>query len=238
MALDLAQSLVTCRGFDIDDVRQRYLAWYRREGFDTGPIASQVFELMSCNSEVDAAAIVHQEVNGLTAGCNPMHRALPLAFLPGSIDGMGRAEAMLTHRHPLAGEASEAFLGITRCFLSDDSTAKPLAEIVVQLADRHTEPIREALLDSTARPLDRGGFAPEVLRAALHFVRRAKDFESAVSASIQFAGPSNYCPVIVGAFAGALYGESRISRQALEHCQADVVRRALALADALFALNS
>jgi ADP-ribosylglycohydrolase len=47
------------------------------------------------------------------------------------------------------------------------------------------------------------GYAPAVLRTALYFVERSRDFDSALDASLKFAGSPNFCPVIVGALAGA-----------------------------------
>ena len=46
--------------------------------------------------------------------------------------------------------------------------------------------------------LNRGGFAPDVLAAAIHFVGSSDTFGAALDASLLFAGPANYCPVLVG----------------------------------------
>jgi hypothetical protein len=45
----------------------------------------------------------------------------------------------------------------------------------------------------------------QVLRAALHFVSRGGSFSEALDASVRFAGPDNYCPVLVGGWVGAPY---------------------------------
>jgi ADP-ribosylglycohydrolase len=74
------------------------------------------------------------------------------------------------------------------------------------VAEQVKGPARFALLDTNVRPLDRGGYAPEVLRAAIAFVTASRDFPSALQASMDFAGPSNYSPVLVGAIAGARWG--------------------------------
>jgi ADP-ribosylglycohydrolase len=61
------------------------------------------------------------------------------------------------------------------------------------------------------------GFAPEVLRAALYFVDTSKTFPDALHRAIAFAGSANYCPVLVGAIAGARWGASTIPANDLEH---------------------
>jgi ADP-ribosylglycohydrolase len=79
--------------------------------------------------------------------------------------------------------------------------------------------------------LHNGGFAPEVLRAALFFVSTHAGFGSALEAAIAFAGPANYCPVLVGAIAGARWGATAIPSGLLKHC--DILNRVQTVAEAL-----
>ena len=83
----------------------------------------------------------------------------------------------------------------------------------------------------TTSPLDPGGFAPEVLRAAIRFVVKNATFEGALAASIRFAGPANYCPVLVGAIGGARWGASSIPADLFSHC--DMLPRLVVVADRL-----
>ena len=62
-----------------------------------------------------------------------------------------------------------------------------------------------------------GGFAPEVLRAAVYFVGSSASFSEALERSLAFAGSANYCPVLVGAIGGARWGSAAIPHQALAH---------------------
>jgi ADP-ribosylglycohydrolase len=66
------------------------------------------------------------------------------------------------------------------------------------------------------RPLSSGGFAPDVLRAAVHFVGSNATFEGALTAALAFAGSANYCPVLAGALAGARWGASAVPPGLLE----------------------
>ena len=76
--------------------------------------------------------------------------------------------------------------------------------------------------------LNNGGFAPDVLAAAVHFVGSSGSFEDALDAALQFAGPANYCPVLVGSIAGARWGMSSINLSMLEHCTIESRIRAAA----------
>src|SRR5258706_9019392 len=109
MALCLAESLVERRRFDREDLLGRYLAWWREEGFDTGPVSASVFRLIASGVPwEEAAARAHAESDGFTAGCNPAHRSPPLAmaaFLSDDrLPDLAVRQAALTHKDPLAGD--------------------------------------------------------------------------------------------------------------------------------------
>ncbi len=59
------------------------------------------------------------------------------------------------------------------------------------------------------------GFAPEALHAAVHFVDTSASFPIALARSIDFVGPANYCPVLVGSIGGARRGRKQIEISSL-----------------------
>ncbi len=211
MALRLAQSLHGRNAFDVVDIGERYLAWWRQGGFDTGPVAAKVFKLADSGLSFDQAALqVHNESGGITAGCNPAHRSAPLAMLASlpddELSAAAIAEASLTHKHPLAGDVSTATVTLCRALVrgNDWSTA-------LRLAQRgRLSQTRVALETKPADSLSTGGFAPQVLAAAIHFISDNETFSSAIREAVRFAGPANYCPVLVGSIGGARWGESAI----------------------------
>lgn len=209
MALCLADSLIKQQKFDAVHVFETYRTWYFNGGFDTGPTAAKVFKLASQGLSIaDAVLQVDKQSNGMTAGCNPMHRAIPLALSPHITDEdlpkIAREEAKLTHYHPLAGDVSAATVILCRKLIRGVDIETALSEI-----ETH---------DWLTKPLSNSGFAPDVFHAALHFVRQSDSFQSALVNSMSFAGADNYCPVIVGALAGAIYGKNAISERLTAHC--------------------
>lgn len=46
MVLCLAESLKNHQGFELKDIVSWYFAWWKEDGFDTGPISARVFELV------------------------------------------------------------------------------------------------------------------------------------------------------------------------------------------------
>jgi ADP-ribosyl-[dinitrogen reductase] hydrolase len=223
MAVRLAESLIACGGFDPEDALGRYLRWWREGAFDTGPVSGRALELLAAGVPAsDASARVHREFGGKTAGCNPAHRSPPLAMLASVADedlaAFAAAEARLTHYDPLAGEVAAAACALCRSL------------------------IRGAGWDDAARhhgfaghggPGHNGGYAPDVLRAAVFFVGTSSGSAEALGRSLAFAGPANYCPVLAGAIGGARWGASAVPQAALAH--ADTLPRVRAAAEALAA---
>jgi ADP-ribosylglycohydrolase len=224
MALRLAESLVETGRFDADDMLGRYLIWWRHGAFDTGPVSARAFALVDAGMPVeDATAQVHREFGGMTAGCNPAHRSPPLAMLVAipddDLSGCALAEARLTHHDPLAGEVAAAATGLCRALVRGVGW-----DVALRQASRFT---------AHEGPGSNGGFEPDVVRAALHFVGSSARFTEALDRSLAFAGPSNYCPVLVGAVAGARWGASAVPSPALAHVE--ILPRVRAVADALAA---
>jgi ADP-ribosylglycohydrolase len=171
----------------------------------------------------EATAQVHRDFGGKTAGCNPAHRSSPLATLAAlgddDLPGCALAEARLTHHDPLAGEVAAAVNKLCRSLIRGASWDVALS--------------RCGLFTGEDEPGNNGGFAPDVLRAALHFVGTSGHFTEALERSLAFAGSANYCPVLVGAIAGSRWGASAIPKPALAHV--DNLPRVHAIAEALAA---
>jgi ADP-ribosylglycohydrolase len=223
MAVRVAESLTLCGGFDLADILNRYVQWWREGAFDTGPVSGRVLELIAAGMPYpEATAQVHRESSGRTAGCNPAHRSSPLSMLGALADedlsACAMAEARLTHQDALAGEVAAA---VTR-----------LCRVQIRGTPWHSA-VRETGNFAKARPDNNGGYAPDVLRAALFFVGTSACFTEALERSLTFAGPDNYCPVLVGAIAGARWGASAIPQSAL--AQVDILPWIRATADALAA---
>lgn len=218
MAWRLASSLVELQRFDEEDVFARYLKWHRHGSYDTGRVAEIVFDLaLDGVDRSEAVARAHEQLQGMTAGVNSAHRVAPLAMATfiedEALAAAARRESALTHAHALAGDTAAAVSILCRKLIRGCSWQEAL-----EAAARFGSPEVAAALqpdDIESASLSDGGFAPETLRAAIWHLHGAERFEQALSSSLVFAGPANYCPVLVGAIGGARWGASAIPKREL-----------------------
>eukprot|EP01116_Phalansterium_solitarium_P006254 TRINITY_DN18561_c0_g1_i1.p1 TRINITY_DN18561_c0_g1~~TRINITY_DN18561_c0_g1_i1.p1 ORF type:complete len:276 (+),score=55.56 TRINITY_DN18561_c0_g1_i1:93-920(+) len=247
MAVRLAESLADKQAFDRDDVVGRYYNWFkgppldRERAFDTGPTFDGVFKLYEDGVPIEQASQrIYEKHN--SGGVNAAHRSVPLAMaafiadadLPAAV----RNECHITHMHPLSYETALACVVICRALIRGQEWTSAVSACSASVQDERLRRsiARHALTDVNSirsESLSRDGFSPDVLAAALYFVASSADFESAVSRSISFAGPANYCPVLVGAIAGARSGAGAIGADQLSHCAPSLLERTRAVANKL-----
>jgi len=203
MAYQLADSLIQNDDFIIDDIANRYLDWHKQDGYDSGPTANRVFQLVEKGLSFNKASEqVDYEVNGRTAGCNPAHRSAPLAMLNVTDDELIDIiiqEAKITHWHPLAADVSVATVMLCRKLLQGDDWHTALT---FTRKGRMAE-TQKALESHDIIDLKGDGYAPNALAAAIYFLMKSKSLDEAIENSIDFAGPANYCPVLVGSIGAA-----------------------------------
>ncbi|NBW90764.1 MAG: hypothetical protein EBR51_12860, partial [Gammaproteobacteria bacterium] len=112
--------------FEINDVgeyrdrpwtaqQKAYAAMVTRLDRDIGQLLDLLAE---GRSPAQAVARADSEAGGMTAGCNPMHRAAPLAIAlvvpDDGIEDAARRDAAITHAHALAGAAAAAAATLLR----------------------------------------------------------------------------------------------------------------------------
>lgn len=187
-----------------------------------------------------------QRLRGLTAGVNAAHRVSPLALAwfmnERELIEAARQESRLTHWSLLSQDTCVIVVVLCRHLLNgidiDDAIQNilsrqdelcPLTPVIMIKLKEGLKGNRNHPIALERNPTTTGGFCPEVLKAAIHFVSTTDSFEDALELSIGFAGPSNYCPVLVGAIAGAMYGASKIPNEAVSHCKPGVNSRCLAV---------
>ncbi len=217
MNIVFAESLLRLKRYDHGDLKKSYIEWFIKDGFDTGLVTGEVLKLLSKGvDEKVAVELVHKKHSNMTGGCNPVHRTLPLAaasfisdeeLVKCSID-----QASLTHYSEIAGDIAAATVVLIRQLIKGQSwkEAKQIA------AKGRLEETKYALLNCRRNQINSSGYAPDVLKAAIYFLDEYNSFKTALESSIEFAGGSNYCPVLVGAIGGTKWGFREIPKKLWE----------------------
>ena len=193
LAKILTDSLIDCNNFNKEDLVKRYYHWWQTDAFDTGPTFAMVFNKVSQGvSILDAAYEVNKQLNGATAGCGPAHRIAPLAgfkkIKTDQLIDLALQEASITHYHPYAGKCSAIMVLLCR-FLLEGNSWEDCKNLIKQ-----NEKTKSTWLDIKNASLNNGGYVLDVMHTAIHFL----DMNDSLEKSLAFAGPANYCPVIVG----------------------------------------
>ena len=220
LALCVAETLLDQKAsFDITHVGNRYLQWWRQGGFDDGPVVEVVLSLVDSGlSFTRASWIVHERLGGLTAGCTPAARCVPLAmFLPLADDEVidfAKADAALTHRSPLAGDVAAAVAMACRMLVRGAEWSWAL-----RLAGFGRWKETQAALHgrTTSGSTRNDGFAPDILGTAVGILNESHTFLEAFSRALEFTDTGSYCTSLVGALGGARWGSTAIPRRMLNH---------------------
>uniref|UniRef100_A0A7S3UY65 ADP-ribosylglycohydrolase n=1 Tax=Aplanochytrium stocchinoi TaxID=215587 RepID=A0A7S3UY65_9STRA len=261
MALQLAESLVKHGEYRPVQVMEAYVQWWDGgkgvDAWDTGPTTRKLL----CAFHHDEAQGVNllgleknardldRILNGMTAGCNAMHRVLPMAlawFLrtDEELYLAARQESRITHWSPISQLACAIATLICRKLIQGDSIHQAVQQTVHFIGKKKNLLGKEWMLlsestgkaldgDCSIGDLDRGGFCPDVLKAAIFFAARGDSYTQCINSAIKFAGASNYCPVLVGAFAGAIFGNSSDSlKQIQQSVKPDIQKRCIGTATA------
>ena len=153
MALILGNSIADTAGLDTADLTKRYLAWYRTDAFDTGPVWSAVFDQISTGVDAEEAAkSVDHLLGGMTAGANTAHRATAIgcaSVIPDAlVAAEARKEARLTHWHSDAGEASAATALIIRGMLRGAMLPAAIASAAAATSGQVSALLSQQTIDS------------------------------------------------------------------------------------------
>ena len=191
LAKILSESLVSNNTFEENELRSRYLSWWKNDAFDTGPTYASVFNKIDKGMDPKLAVKkVHEEFGCNTAGCGPAHRATPLAgfinICTDKLISVARQEAKLTHYDEDAGNGSAIVILLCRYLLEGNSyqdTQKLISENVE---------LKESWINIKEANLKPDGYIFNVIHSALYFIDNNKSLKD----TFKFAGKANYCPII------------------------------------------
>lgn len=225
MMLALAHTLVEHEAFDAGAARAAYRRWRDSQPFDCG----DTIKLALAGSP-----------NRQSQANGALMRAAPLGVLAarlGPVDGpaqaaaWARADAQLTHPHPVCLEANALYAALVAQAVAGGGTAVGLADYLdATAAPAHvTEPALQAVIDRSleAPPAEfqaQMGWVLIALGNALWQLRRGAGLEEALVDTVRRGGDTDTNACICGGLLGPVYGISYLPARwlaVLGACRAD-----------------
>ncbi len=218
MALCLAESLITCNGFDARDQMERYLRWFRHghwssKGycFDIGATTRGALARFEQNGEPMAGSVAPNSAgNGSLMRLAPA----PMAAWPhGALAETWAAESSrTTHGAPSAVESCRLFAAILIAALNGAGREDVLtAGAGLELEHAEVRAIAQGAWRTKDVAQIRGsGYVVESLEAALWCFAQTDSYRAAVLLAANLGDDADTTAAIVGQLAGAYYGVDAI----------------------------
>ncbi|WBU49342.1 ADP-ribosylglycohydrolase family protein [Kosakonia pseudosacchari] len=213
MALCLAESLVTCNGFDAKDQMNRYLNWWKwgylsstGHCFDIGMTVASALQKFANDGEPFAGSS-----NPRTAGNGSLMRLAPVVlwFFPDQAQVLEYAQASsrTTHAAPEALASCRLFAQQLMNALQGKSKRETLTDIAQLPEQENLRHIAEGrYLQKTRAEIFGTGYCVQSLEAALWCFAKGNDFEETILLATNLGDDADTTAAIAGQLAGAFYG--------------------------------
>jgi ADP-ribosyl-[dinitrogen reductase] hydrolase len=218
MALALAESLLTRRPLDPEDLVQRFVAWIEGHPPDVGVHTASGLGPFADGEPRETAVTAVQARNSGAAGNGSLMRCWPVALA--WWDDLGRLlddsvlQSRVTHPHPEC-KAGGAFVNAAIFHLLHGLA--PEAAVVRALDDANVPPALRAAIEAAPgkdrSDLPNTGWVRHTLESAVWGLLTTRTFEDAVVNVVNLGSDADTAGAVVGALAGATYGLDAIPQR-------------------------
>ena len=226
MALALAESLLSCGGFDPADVWARWRHWAggaRDVGVQTGTVLQSA-------DHVGAAQALHTSNGGRTAGNGSVMRNTPVGLWAATrsleeLIALATAQATVTHHDRHNGYAASIHAAMIRAGIRGTDVFAAIDEVLDLLpaeARATWGPLLSA--DYVAAAGASNGDVFTCLAQAVWAVRGATSFEDAVVRAVELGRDTDTVAAVAGSIAGARWGIQAIPSRWTTYLNGQVAR--------------
>lgn len=211
MALALARSIVAARGYDPAQAGAAYVAWGQSKPFDMGATTRAGIDALAGRGRANPQS----QANGA------LMRAAPIGVaakgVPNRAGAWARADAALTHPHPVCQSANAAFCAaIAVGVAGGDREAMFMAayDFAIVHDGLEAEPVREVLRAAASSAptefMQNQGWVLIALQNAFHHLVAGTPLAEAVIKTVAQGGDTDTNAAICGALLGAADGRSAL----------------------------
>jgi ADP-ribosyl-[dinitrogen reductase] hydrolase len=228
MALCIARAIVSRQGWDIVAIAEHFSRWLMSKPVDVGDTCRRGIRDFMLTGQLETPC------NPWDAGNGAVMRVLPVALFTVRDDPLlaklAVTQARITHNHPLSDAAciwlcrlvQMAFLGFSKLRLH-----REVGTLLAEHPQFQFDPY----------PGLASGYVVDTMQTVFHYFFRGKDFESCLVGAVNQGGDADTTGAIIGALAGAYYGEEGIPRRWLKKMDRRLMSEIVRLAEELLALS-
>jgi len=211
-AMAVARSLVVCRGYSGPDLARRLLEGFRTHPEFYGPTSSRVFSLIEAGIEPQEAAMLAGAERGGSRTNGPVMRGAPIGVVYRGleVEEISAAAAHLTHDDPVTGAAS----GFVNRMVSELCRGRVReGAFMAAVGGCRDQETLAAMAAWWRRPPVPSLDAIDLAHAAVTVFMTTGSFEESILSAVNMGGDSDTLGAVVGALAGATYGDAAIPRE-------------------------
>ena len=228
MALCIARAIVSRRQWDSTAVAENFSRWLRSKPVDVGDTCRRGIRDFMLTGQLETPP------NPWDAGNGAVMRVLPVALFTAGDDSLLKklavAQARITHNHPLSDAACIWLCRLVQMAFLGYSKVRLLREVTTLLAE-------QPKFQFDPYPGMATGYVVDTMQTVFHHFFRGKDFETCLVGTVNQGGDADTTGAIIGALAGAYYGEEAIPRRWLKKMDRHLMNEITRLAEELLALS-
>lgn len=190
MMLAICDSYRELGRIDVDDIRAKFLLWYREDAYTCG----RLFDIGAATAS--ALRLGHGLCGERDNGNGSLMRTVPLAFTDATDDEV-RAVSAITHAHSTSTEACVRMVHAAR-------------ELVAGATPREVASGCGVSVGKSCSEILSGGYVLYTFEAALWCLANTRSYADCVLAAVNLGDDTDTTAAVAGALAGIVYGEDEI----------------------------
>lgn len=193
---DTSMMLAICDSYrelgciDVDDIRAKFLLWYREDAYTCG----RLFDIGAATAS--ALRLGHGLCGERDNGNGSLMRTVALAFTDATDDEV-RAVSAITHAHSTSTEACVRMVHAAR-------------ELVAGATPREVASGCGVSVGKSCSEILSGGYVLYTFEAALWCLANTRSYADCVLAAVNLGDDTDTTAAVAGALAGIVYGEDEI----------------------------
>lgn len=193
---DTSMTLAICDSYrelgriDVDDIRAKFLLWYRESAYTCG----RLFDIGAATAS--ALRLGHGLCGERDNGNGSLMRTVPLAFTDATDDEV-RVVSAITHAHSTSTEACVRMVHAARELIAGASPREVASGCGVSVGKSCSEILS-------------GGYVLYTFEAALWCLANTRSYADCVLAAVNLGDDTDTTAAVAGALAGIAYGEDGI----------------------------